>query len=134
MNERERMRYEVIKGFLAGPKSVAAVKQQLAKGKYTIVIMGDGWSYLCNVNPELDGDKEAHTQALHIVNDYCLDESGPKYPLPVSPDSKCERFAWLWFCAGDTVEKPTFAGTTDIVRQGKPINIDGIDLYLRECD
>jgi hypothetical protein len=134
MNERESMSNEVIKSFLAGPKSVAAVKQQLAKGKHTIVIMGVGWSYVCDVNPKLAGEKEAHKQALHMVNHHCLDENGPKYPLPVSPDSKCERFAWLWFRAGDTVEKPTIAGTTDIMPQGKPINIDGIDVYLRERD
>jgi hypothetical protein len=134
MNEGERMSNDVIKSFLAGPKSVAAVKQQLAKGKYTIVIMGNGWSYVCDVNPELDGEREAHTQALLVVNHLCLDENGPKYSLPVSPDSKCKRFAWLWFRTGDTVEKPTIAGTTDIVPQGKPINIDGIDVYLRERD
>lgn len=123
---------EVIKSFLAGPKSVAAVKQQLAAGKHTIVIMGDGWSYVCNVNPELNGEKEARTQALYIVHDHCLDEDGPNYPLPIAPDSKCERFAWLWFRNGDTLEKPSAASTTDIVRQGKPVHIDGVDVYFRE--
>lgn len=125
---------EVIKSFLDCSKSVTAVSQQLAEGNHTMVILGQGWSFVSNINPHLADEKEACTQALYIVQDIVMDEDGPKYPLPIAPDSKCERFAWLWFRNGDTLESPSAASITDIVRSGKPIHIDGVDVYLRERD
>lgn len=120
---------EVIKDFLTFPKTVKEASDRLAEDENVIVILGHTWAIAVNVK-DMTTEREAAGLALKIVRE----NQDTLPPLPVSPDDGCERFAWLWFPSGSTLDKPAAASTTALARQGKPIRIDGVDVYLRERD
>jgi len=129
MNMDEQRNEAVINDFLGWSQSVAAVKQQLASGKHTMVVIGDGWAQVADIKP-LQDEAEASAQSMVIVRDFCFDENGPKRKL--STNGRTDVFAWLWYAPGDTVDKPTVATVTEIVRKGEPVNIGGTDVILTD--
>src|ERR1035438_332436 len=122
---------DVIDDFLKmSPQSVAAVKQQLASNKHSVVVIGDGWTQVSEMKNPLEGEADASAAIMYIIRNLCIDEDGPKRKL--SNNGRNDVFAWLWYAPGDTVEKPSVAAVTAIVRQGEPYNIGGTDVFLTE--